>query len=56
MAEMSKPIAEFLEKNQETVTDGERRTMLAIVKNNLLYMTESELRQARYLLSDAKRP
>lgn len=52
---MSQPIADFLAKNQENVTDGERRTMLAIVKQNLIYLGEKELQQARYLLGNAKK-
>lgn len=55
MSELVRPIADFLEKNQTEVTDGQRRTMLEIVKRNLIYMSEAEMKQARYLLKNDRR-
>src|SRR5262249_3341183 len=56
VAELTKPIADYLEKNPEQVREPERRIMERIIEKNLIYMSEAELQQARYLLVNARKP
>lgn len=50
MSELSQPIADYLEKHPD-VPPTDRRLMERIIEKNLIYMSEAELNQAKYLLA-----